>query len=214
MNARLFKLLSFVFVFWCVVNSNAHAQGYAHSLFLCDLGMQSLSGANNLGVNFVTYDQLGLSRSLGATSTLQKASQKVPEGTNLWLEPNQISNVLFNLESDYYGTEYYWDYCYVWNRDQLNEALFSIDINVATPPEIDNTAITFKTECTSRSILNTLITQTSINTNSTLWSMPSNQVELKCIIRFSFKEENFTVRRPHQTRLDNLTSQIGITVDP
>ncbi len=214
MNAKSCATLSFLLVFWLGLMGNVQAQGYTHSLFLCDLGLQSLSGSNDLGVNFVTYDQLGVGRSFGAINSIQKASQKVPAGTDLWLEANQISNVLFNLESDYYGTEYYWDYCYVWNREQLNETLFSININVVTPPEIDNTLITFQTECTSRSILNTLITQTSVNTNNTTWNMPSNQVELKCIIRYTFREENFTVRRPHQTRLDNLTSQIGITVDP
>ncbi|MBI2522632.1 MAG: hypothetical protein HYV97_19585 [Bdellovibrio sp.] len=214
MNVKLFASLGFVLALWFAIIGNAKAQGYTHSLFLCDLGLQSLNGSNDLGVNFVTYDQLGVSRSLEAISSMQKASQKVPEGTDLWVETNQISNVLFNLESDYYSTEYYWDYCYVWNREQLNETLFSININVATPPEMDNTLIAFQTECTGRSILNTLITQTSVNTNNTIWSMPSNQVELKCIIRFTFREENFTVRRPHQTRLDNLTSQIGIAVDP
>ncbi|HAZ14939.1 MAG: hypothetical protein A2X86_21415 [Bdellovibrionales bacterium GWA2_49_15] len=214
MHPRLVTLFGFCFVVLCMLSGRAQAQGYAHSLFLCDLSIQSLTAANNLGVNYVTYEHLGQSKSIAAVSTLQKASQKVPEGTNLWAEANQITSVLFNLESDYYGTEYSWDYCYIWNRDQLNETLFAIDINVATPPEMDNTLINFKTECTSRSILNTLNTQTSFNTRSTLWNMPSNQVELKCIIRFTFREENFSVRRPHQTRIDNLTSQIGITVDP
>ena len=208
------KTWLFIFLFIFALGSNVQAQGYSHTLFLCDLGLKTLSGANDLGVNFVNYVQLGRSKSFAAESVDQRASQKVPEGTNMWLEANQISSVLFNLESDYYGAEYSWDYCYIWTRDQQNETLFNIDISVATPAPIDNTLATFKTECTSRSILNTLTTQTSVDTRDTYWAMPANQVELKCIIRFTFKEQNFSNRRPHNARIDNLSSQVGITVDP
>ena len=97
MNAKSCATLSFLLVFWLGLMGNVQAQGYTHSLFLCDLGLQSLSGSNDLGVNFVTYDQLGVGRSFGAINSIQKASQKVPAGTDLWLEANDHNVLNWNL---------------------------------------------------------------------------------------------------------------------
>jgi hypothetical protein len=194
------------------------AGGYTENLYLCDLGMKSSNIFNERGVDFIQYVQNGRNLSVNATPVLSSALSLATNNNSLfdrWSSLNGITDVSINLESDFYGTQYFLEYCYTWDRvlptDNINYDVTFISSLVST---ITSTQFSVDTRCSimanNGAVVNTLNSNSFVTTN--LLSIDFSS--MRCTIRLNFKEDTFSISRPHNGGLLNIDPNITVRVSP
>jgi hypothetical protein len=196
----------------------AMAVGYVENLYLCDLGIMNSNSYNKLGVDYIHYFQndknLGVSASSRFSSALNNATN-LDSHFDRWDPLTGINDVSINLESDFYGAEYYLEYCYTWDRtlpsDNLN---YDIKFTTSLPSAVPSTQLSVDTNCSLKAnngvVANTSISDSAIVINT----MTTDFSSMRCTIKLNFKEDIYLKTRPHNGDLVGVDPHITVKVTP
>lgn len=214
---KLFKL-AIISLTSILFITNSMAAGYTEKLYLCDLGIKSSNSSNQLGVDFIQYKQLEKTLSVTASnqfSTALSVAMGLNSGFDRWNPSTGINDVSINLESDFYGSEYYLEYCYTWDRilptDNLNyDVTFITSLSNAIP----FTQVGVDTRCSIKanngSIMNTSTLQSPTAKNLITTDFSS----MRCTIKFNLKEDSYFIVRPHNGDFIGIDPNISVRVSP
>lgn len=201
-----------------VITEMSAEAGYTENLYLCDLGIMSINNSNQLGVDFIQYTQNGKTLSVSTSthfSTALNVATILNPSFDRWNPTTGINDVSINLESDFYGSQYYLEYCYTWDRilpsDNLNyEVTFTSRLSTVVP----FTQLSADTNCSLKAnngtVINTSVSQSFIATNSITTDFSS----MRCTIKLSFKENLNFIARPHNGDDLGINPNITVRVSP
>lgn len=213
--------------------SLAHAETYTHQIYLCDMGMMNPGTTGSRGVDYMEYMQNGRKETVLATPAWSSAAviagQKIL-GFDRWNSAYAINDVGFNLESDFYGSQYYLEYCYMWDRDPHAPGTpgggnytiqYSFVVSAEIPVQIINTAINMNSKCDVQNKNHKVRSSEFLQTPLFQELLEPDEVSMRCTIRLTFKEETVgLLLRPHNNVVDGavqpetLDPQIKIKVTP
>ena len=202
--------------------TNALAVGYQEELFLCDLGIRNPDTSNSLGVNLIRFRRGERPRTLRASPVLTSAYATSPEVYDRWVQGNALTDVEFDLGADYYGSEYFLEFCYKWERTVPADRVdYSVILNL-TPGSglgyglgsgMSNTRLGVDTTCVAKDNAGVFFTQNFKGSLQPATILGPDKVALRCIVRFSYVETNEGVRRPHSLEYD-IDPIIVVKVEP
>ena len=200
------------------LSSTSFALGYTHNIYLCDVGMMNSDFSNSRGVDYVEYTQNGQVQRVGANTAWTSAFQRAPQqimGYDRWNPSFGIEEVTFALNSDYYGTQYYLEYCYMWDRQAPFDAVqYSTLFTPTLYAPIPNTTMTVDTKCSIQFKNGSVIDNDSPQTPVVETLLDENKTSMRCTIRLTFKETATNIQRPHNSDLSAVNPQIKVKVDP
>ena len=196
----------------------AFAGGFTESLYLCDLGIMNSNNLSQKGVDFIQYQEEGKAFDISAT---QNFSSALTNATNLnssydrWNLTNGIENVSINLQSDFYGAQYYLEYCYKWDRvlpsDNFN---YNVTFITSLPVAVPNTQFSVDTKCSQKNLSGAVIDTPNSQSTITTNTVTTDFASMRCTVRLNFKENPYFTPRPHNGGLldinPNITVRVGL----
>lgn len=197
--------------------SNLYA-GYTENLYLCDMGIKNVNFSNALGVDFIQYSQngrtLNLSASSNYTTALDQALRLNPS-FDRWNPLTGINDVSIDLGSDYFGAQYYLEYCYTWDRtlptDNIN---YDVTFTSSLPNAVPFTQMGVDTNCSlmanNGAVINTQVAQSFTATNY----LSTDFTSMRCTIRLTFTEDSFFIKRPHNGNALGIDPNVTTRVSP
>ena len=206
--------VNIVFLSTVFALSSAFAAGYSENLYLCDLGIISSNTLNERGVDFIQYSLNAQTSSVSAYlsySTALTNALNLDAAFDRWNPANGIENVSINLESDYYGTQYFLEYCYTWDRlAPVDNTYYDVNFSASLPTVIPFTNFTADTKC-SLMDSNAAVTNVAVLQSLTATvPLTSDFISMRCTIRLNFTESAGFTARPHNGGL--LDIDPGVTV--
>lgn len=196
--------------------ADALAGGYTQDLFLCDVGIRSPGTAAALGVDYLTYKFKDKRLTLMGGMTLSSAVKAATDPYDRWDTNNQLKDVDLNLESDYYGTMYYLEYCYKWERVLPSDSVvYAVTLMLAQPSvPITHTNIAVTTTCVTKTAAGAFLTQNASDWVPVYTQLGTDMNAVRCTVRFTFNEVADGSRRPHSLDYENDSPQISVKVEP
>lgn len=211
--------LLFVLLAQIALPSASFASGYTENLFLCDMGIMNPDRSNTRGVDYVEYLQNERSNMIHgsyAWSTAIDIAKTKIQNYERWNPAFGINDVSFNLDSEFYGTEYYLEYCYTWDRVlPLDPILYTLTFTSELPIEIPHTQFETSSTCSIKSEDGHSTENTKYPQTPEIEIMLNpDQVSMRCTIRLSFKELTGNIYRPHNQDLGAIDPKVQIKVEP
>ncbi len=215
-NSRKLIFLNAIFLLWTGL---AHAS-YTENLFLCDLGIMNSNTSNQLGVDSIQYTQFGKTMSLSALSTSLftsqlEAAKNFNGAYDRWDASIGMTDIFVNLDSDFYGSRYYLEYCYTWNRavpsDNLN---YEIKFSASLPIELPSTRVSVDTKCSMLGSKGDVVSNEYLQSFKATNTLSTDVVSMRCTVRLNFVEDSFTKSRPHDGSAFQLDPNVSIEVSP
>lgn len=209
----MFKALMFLFFY----NVNSFAS-YSHNLTLCDLGLRNGNSFNQLGVDFIQYSLAGRVTSVTAGANFSSAVNQELSGNSLynqWDINNGISDVSMNLGSDYFGTEYYLQYCYTFDRQLPNDNItYEVTTLSSMPVNVPETLWTSDTTCSLKYSNGVIINSQSLNASNVTNLITTDIVSARCTIKLNFTESSYFKLRPHSGDPLSIDPSVIVRVAP
>jgi len=201
-----------------VLTSSSFANGYSQNIYLCDMGIRNLNHSNNSGVNYMEYLQNGNSQVIQEntnwTSALDRASQLILN-YDRWNPAFSIDNISVNLGSDFYGAQYYLEYCYSWDRQAPMDSIqYAITFTPTLKANIPNTEMQTDTKCSIKFKDGHVVDSDSPQSDYVQTLLEDGKVSMRCTIRLTFKEATGNIQRPHNNDLGEVNPQINVKVEP
>lgn len=206
-------------VFWGI--SGSHAAGHVDQLYLCDLGITNPDRTNRYGVDYVEYTQNSHKYLGQATPTTYSAATVAAQqivGYDRWKSNFGIDNVYFNLDSEFYGSSYYLEYCFTWDRlPPMDNIQYTVKVSTAMPIEVPYTTLNTDSKCSLVSLnsgVQSVNNAAFDKTSAFEMILLPNVVGMRCTIRLSLQETAGGILRPHNNDLGAVDPQVRIQVTP
>lgn len=214
-------LIGLIFIFHTFLS---FAVDYTENLYLCDLGIKNSNTSNQLGVDFIEYFQSNRNLSVNAGINFNTASnyiQNYDPAFSLWLPNYAIDNASINLETDFYGSQYFLQYCYTWDRTippnnngtsiSSTPMSYNVTFNTSIMGPIPMTQVSGVTDC---SILSSAgyVNQVTSQTLDVINSLSSDSISMRCTIKINFIEDTFGGMRPHNGGVVDINPIVNVSV--
>jgi hypothetical protein len=212
------KIFILLIIFTIQFFNFAYADGYGHDLYLCDLGIKNANSLNQFGVDFIQYFQNAQLRNVFSTnefSTVLAQNIRNNSSFDRWSSTNAIENVSINLESDFYGSQYFLEYCYNWERimptDNLN---YEVSFLTMLRSPISNTQFSVDTICSLMANNGVVTNEVNMQSNQATLFLSTDYKSMRCTIKLNFKEDISFATRPHNGGDLNIDPVINVKVNP
>jgi hypothetical protein len=207
-----------IIIFTNFLAITALATGYTENLYLCDLGIINSNSTNQLGVDFIQYTQNEKTLSVSAQTTYSTAlnkSTRINPAFDRWTPANGLNDISINMESDFYGSQYYLEYCYTWDRTAPSDNInYDVTFISSLPTAVPFTQMSVDTNCSIKAndgaVINTETSKTPVTNNL----LTTDLVGMRCTIKLNFKEDSFFIARPHNGDYLGINPNITVKVNP
>ena len=202
---------------WGFLSQSAWAAGYIHDAFVCDVGIRNPDRTNRLGVDSVGFTRAGRTQSVAGTPEGVSAVLSAIEKYDRWDSANALTEVAVNLGSDFFGSEYFVEFCYRWDRMAPVDATdYTIDLSLLLNAVPQHVNVNADTNCLLQNKNGSTVNRRVPGAERVQIAVGADFVNLRCGIRFTFTEVKDGSRRPHQISTTGLESepQIKVKVEP